>query len=129
MKGEWRVVWPDGSVRWLAGRWQAFMDESGKPLRMIGVNIDITDRKRAEESLRQNYDELRAIYDEIVDGIIVVDIETRRLVRANAAYCRMLGYSKEEAFSLTPVQVHPPEVLPRVWEHIRSGQAGSGCPH
>ena len=125
VKGEWRVIWPDGSVRWLAGRWQAFMDESGKPLRMIGVNIDITDRKRAEESLRQSHDELRAIYDEIVDGIIVVDIETSRLVRANAAYCRMLGYSKEEAFSLTPVQVHPPEVLPRVWEHIEAAKQGT----
>ncbi|MHB0959067.1 MAG: PAS domain-containing sensor histidine kinase [Pirellulaceae bacterium] len=125
VEGEWRVIWPDGSVRWLAGRWQAFMDESGKPLRMIGVNIDITDRKRTEECLRQHYDELRAIYDEIVDGIIVVDIETSRLVRANAAYCRMLGYSKEEALSLTPVHVHPPEVLPRVREHIEAAKQGT----
>ena len=59
VKGEWRVVWPDGTVHWLAGRWQAFHDESGTPLRMIGVNIDITDRKRAEESLRQNYEALQ----------------------------------------------------------------------
>ena len=53
VEGEWRVVWPDGSVHWLAGRWQAFKDESGKPLRLIGVNIDITERKRAEEALRE----------------------------------------------------------------------------
>jgi len=50
-KGEWRVVWPDGSVHWIAGRWQVFMNESGGPSRMIGVNIEITDRKRAEEAL------------------------------------------------------------------------------
>ncbi len=52
-EGQWRVVWPDGSVHWLAGRWQVFKDESGKPLRMTGVNIDITERKRAEETLRK----------------------------------------------------------------------------
>src|SRR5215469_6107251 len=50
-KGEWRVVWPDGSVHWIAGQWQVFMDEPGEPLRMIGVNIDVTERKHAEETL------------------------------------------------------------------------------
>ena len=48
-EAEWRVVWPDGSVHWIAGRWQVFKDASGKPLRMTGINIDITERKRAEE--------------------------------------------------------------------------------
>jgi PAS domain S-box-containing protein len=49
MDGEWRVIWADGSVHWIAGRWQALMDESGEPLRVVGVNMDITERKRAEE--------------------------------------------------------------------------------
>lgn len=51
MSGEWRVVWPDGSVHWIAGRWQALNDETGEPLRVIGVDIDITEQKRAEEAL------------------------------------------------------------------------------
>jgi len=50
-RGEWRVVFPDGSVHWIAGRWQVFMNESGEPSRMIGINTDITDQKLAEESL------------------------------------------------------------------------------
>jgi PAS domain S-box-containing protein len=50
-EGEWRVVWPDGSVHWIAGRGQVLMDESGKPSRMLGVNLDITERKQAEASL------------------------------------------------------------------------------
>jgi PAS domain S-box-containing protein len=49
--GEWRVVWPDGSVHWIAGRWQVFMNESGEPLRMVGVNMDVTERKLAEEAV------------------------------------------------------------------------------
>jgi len=51
MKGEWRVVWPDGSVHWIAGHWQVLMDESGKPSRMVGVNADVTERKQSEEKL------------------------------------------------------------------------------
>ena len=50
-EGEWRVIWPDGSVHWIAGRWQVLLDESGEPLRVFGVNLDVTDRKRAEEAL------------------------------------------------------------------------------
>jgi PAS domain S-box-containing protein len=50
-KGEWRVLWADGSVHWIAGRWQVFMDASGEPSKMIGVNIDVTERKLAEAAL------------------------------------------------------------------------------
>jgi signal transduction histidine kinase len=50
-KGEWRVVWSDGSVHWISGRWQVFLNESREPLRMIGVNAEITERKRTEEAL------------------------------------------------------------------------------
>ena len=51
VEGEWRVVWPDGSMHWLAGRFQTFNDESGTPLRLIGVNIDVTERKKATLAL------------------------------------------------------------------------------
>src|SRR6516225_8544911 len=58
-KGEWRIVWPDGSVHWIVGRWQVFMNESGQPTRMVGVNIDITDRKLAEQELSRTNERLR----------------------------------------------------------------------
>src|SRR6516225_2985187 len=57
--GEWRVVWPDGSVHWIAGRWQVYMNESGQPGRMVGVNIDTTDHKLAEQELSKANERLR----------------------------------------------------------------------
>ena len=58
VEGEWRVVWPDGSVHWISGRFQAFKDAEGMPLRLTGVNIDITSQKAAEEALRRSREDL-----------------------------------------------------------------------
>ncbi len=48
---EYRVVWPDGSVRWMAVRGQITRDASGKAQRIVGVNADVTSRKQAEQRI------------------------------------------------------------------------------
>jgi len=53
VEGEWRIIWPDGTERWIAGRWQAFHDDHGNLLRCVGVDMDITARKLAEAGLQQ----------------------------------------------------------------------------
>ena len=61
-RGEWRVVWPDGSVHWLSGRWQVFKNSVGKPVRMTGVNIDITDRQHVKQALLQSEERFPPCY-------------------------------------------------------------------
>ncbi len=51
---EFRIVRPDGSVRWLAGRGHAIYDQHGQPKNMIGINIDITERRLSEEAMRRS---------------------------------------------------------------------------
>jgi PAS domain S-box-containing protein len=50
---EFRVIWPDGSVHWLETRAYVFKDDYGRPVRIMGVNMDITERKKQEEALRE----------------------------------------------------------------------------
>jgi PAS domain S-box-containing protein len=58
VEAEWRVIWPDGSVHWLAARFQVYRNAAGQPTRMSGVNFEITDRKRIESELRRANEDL-----------------------------------------------------------------------
>ncbi|WP_425449976.1 PAS domain S-box protein [Virgifigura deserti] len=57
---DYRVVWPDGSVHWLTERGKTVFNEAGKPLYVTGATIDITERKRVEESLQERDERLQA---------------------------------------------------------------------
>jgi PAS domain S-box-containing protein len=94
-KGEWRVVWPDGSVHWIAGRWQVYMNESGQPARMVGVNIDITDRKLAEEELARTNERLRLALESGSVGGWDYDLKTGKNVWFGKAHAQ-LGMTPDE---------------------------------
>ena len=49
------------------------------------------------------------IYNEMVEGCLISDIETKRFVRVNSSFCRMLGYSEEELLAASVQDIHPPE--------------------
>ncbi|MFH1703321.1 MAG: PAS domain S-box protein [Nitrospirota bacterium] len=60
-----RIVMPDGSVRIVQEQAEVMFNESGKPVRMIGIGYDITDRKRAEEKLKESYEQLRNLSEHL----------------------------------------------------------------
>jgi PAS domain S-box-containing protein len=88
---EWRVVWHDGSVHWVTGLFQAFKDAAGKPLRVTGVNIDITAHKAEEEALRESEQRFRSLFENATVGIYRTT-PAGRIEMANLALLRMLGY-------------------------------------
>jgi PAS domain S-box-containing protein len=93
--GEWRVVWPDGSVHWIAGRWQVFMSESGEPSRMIGINMDITVRKLAELELATTSERLNLALESGSVGGWDYNLKTGRNVWFGKAHAQ-LGLSPDE---------------------------------
>ncbi len=60
---EYRVVWPDGTLHWLLAKGKLLRDSEGNPIRMVGVNMDITERKLAEATLRENEERFRNMAD------------------------------------------------------------------
>lgn len=63
------------------------------------------------------------IFENMVDGVLVADIETKRFCAANPAFCQMLGYSRREALQLGVADVHPPESLTRVAQEFEKQAA------
>lgn len=91
--------------------------------RTKNVADDATDQERTAEIVAAN-EELQAIYDGMIDGILVADLETKRFVRANAAMCRLLGHTEDELLSMTVADIHPPEAVPNVLEMFRMQREG-----
>jgi PAS domain S-box-containing protein len=105
--GEWRVIWPDGSVHWIAARAQVFMDESGEPSRMLGVNIDITEHKRAEVALSGMTRKLieaqeqerariaRELHDDITQRLVLLGIEIGMVQECSENPCEVRNRTQE----------------------------------
>lgn len=107
---EYRIIRPNGEIRWIHDHTFAVPDDSGKLIVMGGIGRDITDSRLAEEILRRNAEEMQAVYEGMLDGILVCDVESRRVLRANRIACNMLGYNEEEILALKVEDCHPPEM-------------------
>jgi PAS domain S-box-containing protein len=76
---EFRIVRPDGNVRWVLASGQAFDDGEGRPARMVGTIIDVTDRKSVEDALRRSDERLRLAKDAGRLGIHDYDVRSGRI--------------------------------------------------
>ena len=102
------------------GHWYDIRDkaipwENGRLVR-LEIATDITARKHAEELALSSAEQLRAIFEGALDGILVADVETHKLLAANPEICRMLGYRPEEIVQLGILDIHPKDELPQAIE-------------
>ena len=125
MHCEFRVVRPDGGVRWLLWSGRTYRDDpiGGCPtLRQVGTAIDVTERRQREEALKEATEALsrsearhRELLDLAPDAFFLADLEGR-YTDVNQAACRMLGYKREELIGKTIADIIPPEDVPRLAE-------------
>lgn len=114
---EYRILWPDGSVHWIAGRGRGIYDAQGKVVRMVGVALDITPQKEAQERQRaadkraqeiletahQQSEELvrelatkqaflQALMEQVPAGLVIVEAPSGKLIFYNEEALRIMGY-------------------------------------
>ncbi|MDZ8135285.1 MAG: PAS domain S-box protein [Nostoc sp. DedQUE04] len=89
---EYRIVWPDGSLHWLNCKGQVYYNEIGQPIRIVGTNRDVTERKLAEQKISEQ----AALLDIATDAILVRDFQSQILFWNQGAE-RMYGWLSTEA--------------------------------
>jgi diguanylate cyclase (GGDEF)-like protein/PAS domain S-box-containing protein len=95
---EFRMLCKDGSWMWTLGRGMVVKrDAHGKPLRMIGTNADITQRKQAQEKIQL----AASVFTHALEGIIITTPDAT-ILDVNEAFTRITGYSREEAVGQNP---------------------------
>jgi PAS domain S-box-containing protein len=93
-RSEFRIVWPDGSVHWILAVGKLFVDATGRPYRMTGVNTEITDQKMREEVLRTNETRLRMAMQAARMGTWEADIRTHRTIWSDEQWT-LFGFQRD----------------------------------
>jgi PAS domain S-box-containing protein len=107
---EIRLRHKDGSYRTMLARGAAARDATGKPLRFVGVIIDITKLKLVEEALRESEKRFRGTFENAAVGIAHVDA-AGRFLRVNEKLCAIVGYPREELLQKSFQEITHPDDL------------------
>ena len=113
----------DGEVRWANGRGVVSHDASGKPVRMLGINMDITERKEAEEALEQNEELFRLTFENAAVGIAHVGLDGRWL-HINRRMAEITGFTEEQLLTSDFQSITHPDDLKAELEFVNRLLAG-----
>jgi len=104
---EFRIVRPDGMIRWIQNRRFPVAEADGKIVRYVGIGEDVTDQRNAEAVIRESEERFRRVFEDGRVGIGIVG-QDQRILRVNRALADMLGYSEEEMRGATFTEfTHP----------------------
>jgi PAS domain S-box-containing protein len=127
---ECRRITKDGRVVWVHDEAHLVRDAGGEPLYWQGFLTDITDRRRAEEALRQSEELYRTVVEQAAESIFMLDLDTLRVLEANAALGETLGYEPEElkGMSFYDISAHDRESIDRnAGRVVREGRLSIGA--
>lgn len=101
-----RIVHPEGDVRWIASKGRVFSDRRGKAARMVGIDADITDSKLAELAMQEKESQQRALLNNIPDMAWLKDVQGR-FIAVNEPFARFCGCAPEKLIGKADWDVRP----------------------
>jgi PAS domain S-box-containing protein len=116
---EYRLIGPSGETRWLASLGRIFYDPAGRPLRVLGITIDVTERKRGEAALAR----YRLLSEHGRDIILFVDAAEGRILEANEAAVAAYGHDRARLLGLSIHDLRAPETRTTVAGQLRQADA------
>lgn len=123
---EFRFHHADGSLRWMEGRGEAVYSQKGEAVRLYGVGIDITERKKSEKALRESERRFSRFMQHL-PGLAWIKDTDGRYVYANEAAEKAFGVAGAELYGKTDEEIFPPETAIQFRTHDqRAVESGSG---
>ncbi|MDQ4122148.1 MAG: PAS domain S-box protein [Acidobacteriota bacterium] len=120
---EKRYIRKDGTEIWVNNSVSPELDEDGKTRYVTSVTIDITERRKTEEALRESEERLGAMFEQASVGIVQVTLDGQ-LVMPNAGFCKIIDYNEDEVCSLNMRDICHPEDYEKEVELTRQLFAG-----
>ncbi len=114
---QFRVIWPDGSIRYLKALAHIERESNGKPVRITGVNYDMTEQAESAERVRLSEERYRDLVENAHDIIYSHDLEGN-YTSINAAAEQITGYTREESLNMNLADTVVPEQLDKAREMI-----------
>jgi len=119
----YRIVRPNGSIRWIRDRAFPLHNSAGGVYRLVGVATDITELKQIELELSRREAQYHEVFSAVTEGLIIRTWD-ETIVEVNPAFCQMLGYTREEALRLKTEDFIAPDTLPLFRIYLDSIRAG-----
>jgi len=120
----YRIVLPDGGIRYQYATGHPVTDDAGALVEFIGASMDMTEhwlaateRGLAEEALRKSEERWRAVFENSAIGVALTD-QSGRFLATNSAFQRMLGYTEEEIGNLTFVELTHEDYREANWQLV-----------
>lgn len=120
---EKRYVCKDGRLKWVNVHVTQVKDEDDETVLCSAIAEDISDRKQAEEALRQSEERFRVIFEQAAVGIVEADL-TGAYLKVNRWFCEFIGYQADELLTMSFQQVTHPDDLAISFQHGKQLFAG-----
>jgi PAS domain S-box-containing protein len=125
---ECRIMWPDKSIRWISAKGRAYRNPQGRPTRMMGTVMDITELKAVEQRLKESEAMFSGIVSISADAIISID-DQQRMTIFNEGAAKIFGYSRSEAIGASLDMLIPERFRAAHREHVRRFADGTVTRH
>jgi PAS domain S-box-containing protein len=102
---EFRVIRPDGSVRWLTATGKFYYGPDNQAERMLGIAVDITERKHIHEALRASEEKFSKAFRQSPMALTLSRVRDSRYIEVNEAFERVTGWNRSEVIGRTPFEV------------------------
>ena len=129
-ESEYRIVRPDGEIRWIRDRAFPIRNQAGQVYRIVGIAEDISEGKQAEKAIRENEERFRQLAENIQDSFWLLSAEFTDLLYLSPAYEQIWGRSSEELYA-EPLKllewVHPEDrhLLQEAMTRVLEGESTS----